>query len=59
MPDFHAIAGAVKHLEIRWNPECQEWFCVSCGRTSDHLIREDAQAEMEWFDCELPAYTTE
>jgi hypothetical protein len=50
-----AIAFAMKHLEIRWNPELQEWFCVRCGRTSDHLVREDAQTEMELFECEPPA----
>jgi len=43
----------MKHLNIRWNPELQEWFCLSCGQTSDH----DAQVEMEQFDCNLP--TTE
>jgi hypothetical protein len=43
----------MKH-ELRWNPELQEWFCVRCGRTSDHIVCEDAQAEMELFECELP-----
>ena len=45
----------MKHLENRWNPDLQEWFCISCGRTSDHVVYEDAQAEMELFKCELPA----
>ena len=44
----------MKH-ELRWNPELEEWFCVRCGRTSDHVVREDAQAEMEFFECQLPA----
>jgi hypothetical protein len=43
----------MKH-EIRWNPELEEWFCLRCGRVSDHLVRKDAQAEMELFECELP-----
>ena len=47
-------AGAVLHGDIRWNPELQEWFCASCGRTSDHTKLEDAQEEMENFRCELP-----
>jgi hypothetical protein len=47
----------MKHLGIRWNPDLQEWFCVRCGRTSDHVVREDAQVEMEAFECEIP--TTE
>jgi hypothetical protein len=29
-------------------------YCIRCGRTSDQVVREDAQAEMELFDCKLP-----
>jgi hypothetical protein len=47
----------MKHLNIRWNPDLQEWFCLRCGQTSDHSILHDAQVEMEQFECELP--TTE
>jgi hypothetical protein len=39
--------------EIRWNQELQEWFCARCGRTSDHLRKEDAEVEIEVFPCEL------
>jgi hypothetical protein len=45
----------VKHPEIRWNPELEEWFCVKCGRTSDHVGRDDAQVEMEFFERQLPS----
>ena len=44
----------MKHPEIRWNPELEEWFCVRCGLTSDHITNEDAQTEMEFFECSLP-----
>jgi hypothetical protein len=44
----------MKHPKIRWNPELEEWFCVRCGLTSDHITKEDAQTEMEFFDCSLP-----
>jgi hypothetical protein len=37
--------------EIRRNPELQEWFCARCGRTSDHLRKEDA--EIEIVPCEI------
>jgi hypothetical protein len=47
----------MKHRNIRWNPELQEWFCVRCGRTSDHAMLDDAQVEMEQFECDFP--TTE
>ena len=47
----------MKHLNIRWNPDLQEWFCLRCGQTSDHSILHDAQVEMEQFECEVP--TTE
>jgi hypothetical protein len=47
----------MKHLSIRWNPELQEWFCVRCGKTSDHVVQNDALVEMEQFECDIP--TTE
>jgi hypothetical protein len=37
----------------RWNPELQEWFCATCGRTSDYTLEADAQAELNAFDCVL------
>jgi hypothetical protein len=43
----------MKHLNIRWNPELQEWFCLRCGRSSDHATLHDAQVEMEQFECDL------
>jgi hypothetical protein len=49
------FSWVMKHEDIRWNPELQEWFCVRCGRTSDHLVRGDAEVEMEQFECEVPA----
>jgi len=44
----------MKH-EIRWNPELEEWFCLRCGRVSDHVVHKDAQAEIELSECELPS----
>jgi ribosomal protein L37E len=26
--------------------DLQEWFCVRCGRTSDHVVHGDAQIRM-------------
>jgi hypothetical protein len=39
--------------DVRWNPELQEWFCARCGRTSDHLRKEDAEVEVNVFPCEM------
>ncbi len=44
----------MKHPELRWNAGLEEWFCVKCGRTSDHRNREDAETELEFFECEIP-----
>ncbi len=44
----------MEHKEIRWNPCTQEWFCVVCGRTSDHTNEEDARVELEFHECRLP-----
>jgi len=43
----------MKHKDIRWNRETEEWYCAKCGRTSDHLKKEDALVELEQFECEL------
>src|SRR5438128_10840533 len=45
----------VKHEEPRRNPATSEWFCVRCGRASDHLTKQDAQVELEQFECSLPS----
>jgi transposase-like protein len=47
-----------EHADIRWNSELQEWFCATCGRTSDHTKLEDARKEMEHFKCALPSVET-
>ena len=43
----------MKH-ELRWNAKLQKWFCIRCGRTSERVFFDDAQAETELFDCKLP-----
>ena len=48
-------AVAMKHVTILWNPATQEWFCTKCGRTSDHIRVQDAHAELDQYDCEVPA----
>jgi hypothetical protein len=46
-------APSLKHTDVLWNEEMQEWFCAKCGRTSDHFTKEDALVELEQYDCEL------
>ena len=50
----HRCAPSFKHKDVRWNKEIQEWFCVKCGRTSDHTAKDDALTELEQYECELP-----
>lgn len=50
----YSVDRKMKHPKLRWNPSLQEWFCVKCGRTSDHIDQEDAKTELESFECELP-----
>jgi hypothetical protein len=45
----------MKHLVIRWNPATQEWFCITCGRTSDKISEEDARVELDQHDCQVPS----
>ena len=43
----------MKHLSVRWNPATSEWYCTSCGRTSDHTSVQDAHIELDQYDCQL------
>ena len=51
--------AAMKHPDLHWNTELQEWFCVRCGLISDHVTREDAWAELALVECELPTVNLE
>ena len=48
----------MKHLVIRWNPATQKWFCIKCGRTSDHISEEDARVELDQHDCQVSSQGT-
>lgn len=45
----------MKHLTIRWNPAILQWFCTTCGRTSDHVSEQDARVELDQHDCQIPS----
>ena len=45
----------MKHEDIRWNRINGEWFCAKCGRVSAQMVKEEAQAELEKCECNLPA----
>jgi hypothetical protein len=44
-----------KHENIVWNPGTENWFCQKCGRTSDRLTVQEAQMELDQYECNLPA----
>jgi len=46
------------HLKIVWNFNTKQWFCTTCGRTSDHVIEHEARVELNQFDCQLPYVET-
>jgi DNA-directed RNA polymerase subunit RPC12/RpoP len=45
----------VKHLVIRSNPATREYFCTTCGRTSDAISAADAQERLEQYECKIPS----
>jgi hypothetical protein len=45
----------MKHPTIRWNPAILQWFCTTCGRTSDHVSEQDARVELDLHDCQIPS----
>lgn len=40
-----------EHHQIEWNAAKQDWFCVRCLRSSDHLSKEDAESELNRYNC--------
>jgi hypothetical protein len=44
----------MEHSKVRWNFNTRQWFCTTCGRTSDHVAEQDARVELDQFDCQLP-----
>jgi hypothetical protein len=58
IPSSYAIvASRMEHSEILWNATIKEWFYVRCGRTSDHVTKNDAEEELAQFDFSLPDVT--
>jgi len=54
-PESELTDNERKHQFLRWNPEIQQWFCIACGRTSDHAALADAKIEIEQHDCKMPS----
>jgi hypothetical protein len=52
---FSLLLATMKHEDIRWNRINGEWFCAKCGRISGRMVKEEAQAELEEYECNLPA----
>ncbi len=52
--EFVDKPGPMKHEQIIWNPAIQEWFCLRCGRTSDHIGEQDAHLELDLYECHIP-----
>jgi hypothetical protein len=46
----------MKHASVRWNPATREWYCTRCGRISDHTSLQDANQELDQFECELDSF---
>lgn len=44
----------MKHPTMVWNSATKEWFCTTCGRTSDHVGEEAARLELVQYRCEIP-----
>ena len=48
-------ANEMKHTDIRWNPSTREWFCTSCGRTSNVETEHDARTSLDQYECTIPS----
>jgi hypothetical protein len=48
----------MKHLNVRWNPVTREWFCATCGRTSDEPSVHAAHEKLDQYECQIPSVET-
>ena len=46
------------HPKIVWNFNTKQSFCTTSGRTSDQVNMDDARADLDQFDCQLPYVET-
>ncbi len=49
------VLEMTQHLNIAWHPGTKEWFCTTCGRTSDHASAKEAQVELDEHECRIPS----
>ena len=52
---FMKVLEMTQHLNVVWNPGTREWFCTTCGRTSDHASTQEAQVELDEHECRIPS----
>jgi hypothetical protein len=48
-------ANKMKHKDLRWNPSIREWFCTSCGRTTNVEDENQARASLDQYECTIPS----
>jgi hypothetical protein len=48
----------MKHPKNVWNFNTKQKFCTTSGRTSDQVNMDDARADLDQFDCQLPYVET-
>ena len=48
----------MKHQSVRWNPSTLQWFCTSCGRTSDAVNEKEAELKLDEYECDIPSVDT-
>ena len=46
--------GRMKHPKVIRNFNIKQWFCTTCGRTSDHVNLDDARLELDQYECQVP-----
>jgi hypothetical protein len=44
----------MKHAKLIWNLNTKEWFCKTCGRTSDQVSADDARVQLDQHECQVP-----
>jgi hypothetical protein len=46
-----AVSG-MNHDALQWNPKAGQWFCLGCFQTSKPLSQDEAERELQQFQCD-------
>jgi len=58
MHSGRTVAG-MNHHALQWNPKVGQWFCLGCIQTSNQSSQDEAERELQQFQCDTGESSTD